>query len=35
MLEIFKKLSLYDPSKTENGPDLSAHNLQEIRDIKG
>ena len=35
MLEIFEKLSLYNPSKTENGPDLFAHNLQEIRDIKG
>ena len=35
MLEIFEKLSLYNPSKTENGPDLSAHNLQEVRDIKG
>ena len=35
MLEIFEKLSLYNPSETKNGPDLSAHNLQEIRDIKG
>ncbi len=35
MLEIFEKLSLYNPSKTENGPDLSAHNLQELVDIKG
>ena len=35
MLEIFEKLSLYNPSKTENGPDLFAHNLQEVRDIKG
>ena len=32
MLEIFEKLSLYNPSKTENGPDLSAHNLQELVD---
>ncbi len=32
ILEIFKKLSLYDPSKTENGPDLFVHNLQEIVD---
>ena len=32
MLEIFEKLSLYNPSKMGNGPDLFAHNLQELVD---
>ena len=32
MLEIFEKLSLYNPSKVGNGPDLFAHNLQELVD---
>ena len=35
MLEIFEKLSLYNPSKTENGPDLFADKLQELVDKEG